>query len=160
MQRYKDHRPTEFDRKGAFLHEQGEWLVVPVIQTRDSRSLERSNFETALAMLGDESETVEVHRFGHWGPGWYEIIIVNPDDKDKVKIAKEIEAKLEGYPVLDEDDFSEREWEEANEVWCNCYDLQERIELCAENNISIFATRHDCIPQDDDGNIFERMVRS
>jgi hypothetical protein len=160
MQKYKDYQPTGFDRKGAFLHEQGEWLVVPVIQTRDSRSLERSNFKTALEMLGGEDDTVEVHRFGHWGPGWYEIIIVSPYDKDKVKVAEEIERSLEDYPILDEDDFLELELEEANEVWCNCYNLQERIELCAENNISIFAARHDYIPQDDDGHIFERMVRS
>jgi hypothetical protein len=67
MKKYKDYSPTEFDCKGLNLPDKQEWLVVPVMQTRDSGPLELSNFRTALKMLCDESENVEVHRFGHWG---------------------------------------------------------------------------------------------
>lgn len=128
MQQYKDYAPTGFDAKGAFIHdERREWLVLPVIQTRDSGPLDRSNFESALEALGGESDNVQVHRFGHWGPGWFEIIIVKPDTKE-AKTAEEIEEKLANYPVLDESHYSRLESEEADEVWKNCYREKDRIE--------------------------------
>jgi hypothetical protein len=113
--RYKDYQPTGFDSKGAFLPDRQEWFVAPVFRTRDSQSLENSNFDTALKMLGGESDLVEVHRFGHWGPGWYEIILVFPDEDEnitfvtKVHLLQEMQRNLDNYPVLDEEDFSQKE---------------------------------------------------
>ena len=118
MQTYSEFRPTSFDSAGAFLHDQQAWLVVPVSRTRDSGPFAESNFETALEMLGGESGIVEVHRFGHWGPGWFEIIIVKPDS-DAANIAEDIETRLEDYPILDEEDCSNREYESAFESWQN-----------------------------------------
>ena len=156
MEQYKNYSPTAFDRKGAFLPDKGEWFVVPVIRTRDSEPSEESNFDAALRSLGGESGTVEVHRFRHWGPGWFEIIIVSPDSP-QAAIAQEIECKLENYPLLDEDDFSAREYEQANETWSHI-PLQERIELCARYRCSIFAARRDEIPRDDDGALYEYLT--
>ena len=48
------------------------------------------------------------------------------------KIAQKIEADLESYPILDENDFSEREAIEADEIWESCYDWKERIEYIRE----------------------------
>jgi hypothetical protein len=149
MKRYKEYQPTQFDRKGAFLPDQGEWFVAPVIQTRDSDCLEKSNFEVALEMLGGESETVEVHRFGHWGPGWFEIIIVDCFDRDKVLKLEEIEASLENYPVLDEMHFSELEWNAATEYWEHM-SIRERLEWCHKYNVSFLKARHDSIPEEID----------
>lgn len=118
MQTYSEFQPTEFDPKGVFLDERQDWLVVPVGRTRDSGPFENSNFETALEMLGGESETVEVHSFNHWGPGWFDIIIVAPDS-DAASKAEEIEASLENYPVLDDEDLSEREYNDFLESWDN-----------------------------------------
>jgi len=81
--------------------------------------LEQSNFAAALEQLGGESETVEVHRFGHWGPGWFDIVIVNPSDTARVSIAEGISRRLEDYPILDEEDFSERESDEFADSWNN-----------------------------------------
>ncbi len=128
MQKYSEFRPTQFDSKGAFLDDdRQEWLIVNVGRNRDSGPLSESNFASALKILGGEGDDVEVHRFGHWGPGWFEIIIVRPDT-DAARIGDEIADALENYPVLDDDDFSERETNEANEVWKNCYRLKDRIE--------------------------------
>lgn len=122
MEKYESHRPTCFD-----LHipidsddesNREDWLLVPVSRNRDSGPLDNSNFETALASLGGESEDVEVHRFGHWGPGWYEIIIVKPGSEAE-KTAEDIERSLEDYPVLDDRDFSNREHENFIESWDN-----------------------------------------
>lgn len=117
MRTYAEYRPTQFDCKGLALPDKQDWLVAPVIQTRGSGCLEQSNFATALRLLGGESETVEVHRFGHWGPGWFEIIIVNPSDVERVKILESMESTLSDYPVLDETDLSNREYESYGQSW-------------------------------------------
>ena len=112
---YRDFRPTGFDPAGLNGDENGisDYLVVPVGRNRDSGIRQESNFQTALKMLGGESKKVQVHRFGHWGPGWFEIILVDPKATKKVEIAEEIRSKLEDYPLLDEDDYSRREYEDT-----------------------------------------------
>ena len=118
MNPYKKHRPTGFDPAGAFLDEdRQEWLVVRVSRNRDSDCIAESNFHSFLEGLGGESDDVEVHRFGHWGPGWYEIIIINPKASAIVALAQEMEDALEDYPVLDEQDLSERESKAEQEAW-------------------------------------------
>lgn len=118
MQKYSEFRPTCFDPRGLNLDDRQDWLVAPVSRTRDTGPFEESNFQTALEMLGGESETVEVHRFGHWGPGWFEIIIIQPGS-DAAKKAEDIESSLENYPVLDDEDFSRREYDDFLESWDN-----------------------------------------
>jgi hypothetical protein len=113
-QLYKEFRPTQFDHAGLGLEDQQNWLVVGVSQTRDSEALEKSNFRTALEILGGESDTCEVHRFGHWGPGWFEIILVHPDRESEVD---GIESALADYPVLSDEDFAALESEENFESW-------------------------------------------
>lgn len=127
MKTYAEFRPTQFDSRGLGLPEQQDWLVAPCGTNRDAGALTRSNFKCQLKALGGESETVEVHRFGHWGPGWFEIVLIDPKDAERVKIAESIESALEDYPVLDDMDFSQEEHDEANEVWKNCYRPKERI---------------------------------
>jgi len=92
------------------------WFLAPVSRTRDSGPLDESNFESALEILGGESDTVEVHRFNHWGPGWYEIILVHPSREKEVE---DLESSLEGYPVLNDTDLSRREYEAMQEDWDN-----------------------------------------
>lgn len=95
-------------------------------QNRDSDCLVRSNFVSALKKLGGESENVEIHRFNHWACGWWEAIAVKRGTPEYA-IAEAIESRLENYPVVDEDHFSELEMLEANEVWASCYNSKERI---------------------------------
>lgn len=117
MKTFKEYQPTCFDCKGLGSDGQENWLVLPVIQTRDSDCLEQSNFAEALKRLGGESDHVEVHRFGHWGPGWFEIIVISPAYLPILTIAEDIESSLENYPVLNDNDLSEREIEAQTEYW-------------------------------------------
>lgn len=133
MRTYKEFRPTGFDCRGLGLPDNQDWLVAPVGQNRDSDALTRSNFACFLKAMGGESEDVQVHRFGHWGPGWFEIVLINPANAALVKLAEEMEASLEDYPVLNEEDFSEREMEEASEVWRNCYRPMERVKYIRDH---------------------------
>ena len=150
---YSQHQPTAFDSCGAFLADRQKWLVAPVFQTRDSGALEQSNFAVLLASVGGESDIVEVHRFGHWGPGWYELILIAPESPAAI-IADECEAKLLDYPILSESDFSVREWERASECWASMR-IRERVELCRRYRCSIFAARRDYLPPEDNGLIYQ-----
>lgn len=96
-------------------------------RSRDSGTLERSNFDVGLEMLGGESETVIVCRYGHWAVGWIEEVYVKPGSPAEA-IAREIEEAIADYPVLNEDHHSELEHDEAMEVWSNCFDTKDRIE--------------------------------
>lgn len=116
MQRYGDFSPTQFDHH-IELDEREDWLVLPVSHNRDSGCLDQSNFYAALGIMGGESEHVEIHRFGHWGHGWFEIIIFDPAVPELLQKAEDIECALQDYPVLDDSDLSAREWEDMLESW-------------------------------------------
>ena len=133
MKPYKEFRPTGFDCAGLCADEIGaDWLVVPVSHNRDADCLSQSNFAVALKMLGGEGDNVQVHRFGHWSCGWFEIIIVRSGTYE-AKVAEDIEKVLKDYPVLDDEDFSRREQESADEVWKNCYSWKERAAYIREH---------------------------
>ena len=155
MQRYSQHRPTGFDRQGAFLPDSQQWFVVPVSRTRGSGPLDESNFATALAALGGESDTCEVHRFGHWGPGWYEIILLHPGRESE---GDEIEAALSDYPVLDDEDYSNREYTLACDTWSGMR-IKDRIEVCSRFDISIMAARREYMPSDDNGGLLQYLTQ-
>ena len=99
-------------------------------RTRDSDPLTESNFNTSLEMLGGENRDgaderseyygdVIVEHWTHWGPGWVEQILVHYKAKDKIQILKDIKDRMENYPVLDEEDFSQREWDQYEEDYDN-----------------------------------------
>ena len=116
MQTYSEYSPTAFDTKGLLLSDRQGWLVLPTELNRDSEACVESNFDAALVILGGESDDVEVHRFNHWAVGWIEIIIVRPGSAADIEASK-IEARLEDYPYLDEEDVSSREYEEFLSSW-------------------------------------------
>lgn len=90
-----------------------DWLLCAG-RSRESSILEDSNFVAILKHLGGESDTLEVHRFGHWAVGWIEEMLVAPSRMAEVKHVKE---QLDNYPVWDEDDFGDRENSAAFESW-------------------------------------------
>ena len=152
MKTYKDFAPTGLDSRGlnADVYDIGEWLVV-CGRNRDSGLLEESNFAMALQRLGGESESVQVHSFGHWACGWFEILLVNPCDADKRTIAEAIENSLADYPVLDESDYSARQWNAACESWARM-SVRYRAELIGRKSrsVSMFAARRNELPENDD----------
>ena len=120
LERYGNFRPTPMDHSGAFLPDRADWFVGPVSHNRDSGLLDESNWDAAVKVMtedcGPEGEDNgwEIHRFGHWGPGWFEIIIARPNSPAAVKLA-ELASALDGYPVLDDVDHSQREYDGAIE---------------------------------------------
>lgn len=102
-------------------------------RNRDADCLTESNFEKGLEAIGGESDTVHVVHEGHWACGWIEWIAIHKSDLKALEIADSIACALEDYPVLDENDFSEREQIAAEETWKRCYTPKERIKYIREN---------------------------
>ena len=109
MKTYSEFRPTGFDPKGLALEDRQDWLVAPCGHNRDSTLLDESNWATQLKAL-PEGDDAEIHCFGHWACGWFEILIVRPGSA-AAKEAEELEGALSNYPVLSDEDYSEREFE-------------------------------------------------
>ncbi len=108
-----------------------DWLMTGINRTRDSDLLTISNFETSQKMLRDygcDSDDWTVIGFNHWGCGWVDYLVVSARDGDGPDKARSvidgIAKRLEDYPVLDEDDFSRREYEDMEESW-DCWGRDE-----------------------------------
>lgn len=146
LQTYRNYRPTQFDTQGLALADRQDWLVCPVIRTRDAGPLERTNYRIALLTLGGESETVEVHSFNHWGCGWFDIILVKPGT-EAATLAQGIADSLDSYPCLDDYALSEEEDNQAQSVWDDM-PLRSRIEVCQRFGVSILQARKRFYPLD------------
>lgn len=86
-------------------------MLIFLGRNRDSGLLDNSNFDIALETLGGESDNVQVHRFGHWACGWFELILINPTATEIVKQAEDMLNALSDYPVLDDSDYCKREYD-------------------------------------------------
>lgn len=131
-------------------------------RNRDSGVLSESNFAVFLKALKelpevlvddvcnggdgwDEIESVYVVCEGHWACGWIEWIAIHPSNTAAMKLADEMLCALEGYPVLNEEDYYQLKYDEAHSWWLRM-GTRERIERCYEDGDSIFAARHDYPP--------------
>ena len=127
----------------------GSWLVV-VGQHRDSDVLERSNFQVAqerLEKVNPDCYTIESEN--HWAVGWVEHLLVDPTNAAAIQEAEAMREAIEKYPILDEDHFSNLEYEEAAEYWANM-SVRDRVEACQESDVSIFAARRNYVDDNSD----------
>lgn len=114
--------------------------------TRDSDILTRSNWECILEEI-PESETVIIQRSNHFLCGWVDLLLIHESDQEAIDKGNEILKAEREYPVLNDDHFSQLEFEETTEIWQDCLALKEKIQLCAEAGVSIFAARSEGIPE-------------
>jgi len=106
----------KWKRSNNYMGEDYDEYYVLEGHTRDSGVLDESNFYSALRMMGGESDTVIVVRFSHWGVGWVEAILIHESDVESVKKGNAISEALENYPILNEDDYTERMDEEVERL--------------------------------------------
>ncbi len=129
-ERFGASRVTPYDRShGSFANAEchKDWFVV-LGQNRDSDALAKSNFECATDILkvwGESAYTI--HRFGHWGCGWYEVLIVNNEDENACGDAESLLRALADYPVVNDEHYSAKQCEEGEcecdccpKDWCDC----------------------------------------
>ncbi len=127
MQRYSKFRPTSFDRSGLGCRDEQEWFVAPCSRNRDSGTLTESNWQVQLRELeaiDPDGNDHQVHSFGHWACGWFELVLVRPDSKC-FELAEGLEGALSDYPILCEMHWSELELEMHDDGQCD-----EHCSLC------------------------------
>lgn len=150
-----------------------DWYAV-LGQHRDSDALARSNWTCATKILNDLAEKIDAPeitdegeqmscvqevRDSHWAVGWIETLLVHKDAPAAIlEAANKIREDLEDYPALNEDHWSNLEYEEACETW-EQMSVRDRAELIKESRCgaSIFAARRAELPQDDSGSLLERL---
>jgi hypothetical protein len=110
-----------------------------------------------LEALGGETETVIVVRESHWAVGWVEWIAIHEADTKAVAEADRQCERLAQYPVLSEEDWSRREFDEQCETRASA-GLQGRMDYCRRAGISIFAAMRNELPEDDNGALGELLL--
>ena len=109
---------NSFDNWSNYVGYDWSGWVCGIGHNRDSDILTQSNFHSVLKALGGEIDgVVEVRRVGHWVCGWFEQIMVNSKNEEKLYEYLKINNSLADYPVFDDDDFSEREMEYKDETF-------------------------------------------
>jgi len=128
--------------------------------TRDSGIVTESNWSEILKALNEiepEGENWEIFQANHWACGWIDQIIYNTENKEIAEKLLEIECSINDYPVLNEMDWSDRVCEATQKYWDDM-SLDEKVEMCSEQGDSIFAARHDYIPENCDNYIRDCCV--
>ena len=126
---------------GERLYANG-WRTAGFSITRDSEPLDESNFYTALASLAKlrgfeptdvgfigSSESVNagdcpvgVINFGHWAYGWVRELMVHVTDAETCNEARRMADYVDTeYPVLNEEDYAERQHEANHPADDRCY---------------------------------------
>ena len=82
---------------------------VSIYQSCMGDILEACNFQVFLERLGGVCDTVQIHRVGFSGDGWYEFVAIHESDTVAIAKATEMLAQIVQYPILDDDRFSEAE---------------------------------------------------
>ena len=147
---------TKWKQPETYIGQNWESYYVFLNQRRDSDALERSNFRSALANIGGESDTVLVVRERHRTYGWIEWIAIHEDDMGAREAAIEILEYLSEYPVVNGEDYAEEEYGQILENWCNLT-IRQRVACCREAGVSIFAARRDYLPADD-GTLYSMLI--
>ena len=94
------------------------WGIAPFSVHRDSEILDQSNWAVISEDLMKRfPKSFDIFRASHSAVGWMEHLIIKTSNRKAVKAAFEWCERLDDYPVADEDDFSNREYEEACEAW-------------------------------------------
>jgi hypothetical protein len=114
---------------------------------RDSSLLEKSNFERGLELVGGESDTVMIVRESHWAFGWVEWIAIHQSDDAALREADEIMGALECYPVVDDEHYSHMQFDATVDYWQSS-PVPDRMDICRDADVSVFAARRDRIEQD------------
>jgi hypothetical protein len=157
MIKYEYFQPTSQDVKGLKAHHYPDWDATEFMKTRDACILTNCNFQVAKEALEalDMHDDWDIPCFNHWLCGWYELIVVKPDTPAH-KLMQELEEAMDRYPILDELRYSQLQFEAVCDYW-EKLTIRERMEYCKEVGVSIFAARHDEIPEALDCILYETI---
>lgn len=159
-------RPSSFAmfdrRESRRWFEPNGWGFSPIGTHRDADTLTRSNWQVITKdLLARFPDAFEVFHTSHWAVGWYDHLAVDTSDDAAMRALAEWLDKLDGYPVANEDHWSELEWIEACEYW-ERMSVADRVDAIQHSgsDASIFAARRAKLPQENNGGLWEYLVRA
>ena len=122
----------------------GVWAMV-YTHNRDSGVVERSNARVIAAEMAKYPDDAHEIRAGHWACGWvegYEIRTRTPDGTltDAWIACASLRTSLADYPILNDEDFSREEADEADHAWSDMRDV-DRLEILRDHWDEIDAER-------------------
>lgn len=112
-------KPSDFFYHGANEEMFVTWGLCGPSLTRDSDKLDESNYYIILNVLESEyPNDYQIVSSSHWLVGWVDQIAIRVLDEDDEPtevfgVIKDFSNQLQDYPVLDEEDYNRREYEEA-----------------------------------------------
>lgn len=106
----------------VYYGDRADWPIAYAVH-RDSELIERSNFESMRAAFDEvNSSDWAIETTSHWAVGHVDYLLVRPDT-GVVAMADEMRARINDYPILDENLYSEMESDEHErevcEQWCS-----------------------------------------
>ena len=96
----------------SYYGDHPHWLITGSMH-RDSDLVTQANYCVIKEELDEQDIEYEESRSGHWMVGWVDYIIVPPTEEEFVL---DIEDRLQGYPLLDDEKHSELEQEMVERV--------------------------------------------
>ena len=93
-------------------------------------SLAQSNYEFITDEFDARKLPYREGNFGSWA-GSFTAILIHKDDAESVELGNEMTEQMEHYPVLDEDRYSELQWEQAEDIW----EYGDKAEFCRKAGI-------------------------
>lgn len=133
-----------------------------VLATRSGNQrtiLEESNWYSMIAGLNVPAEPYDCRETdwtsrpilytwtaSHWAVGYVEYLMLRADAPEELQEnAAELLCALADYPILDESDYSDRQWKAMCEYW-ERDSVRGRMEFCREAGVSLFAARRADVP--------------
>ena len=144
----------KWERASNYMGDDLSDCYMVIGHSRDSGLVAESNWEVALDRLFEktddgaviETDDIFIGRFGHWALGWIEGVLVRETaDEETLDKCNELYLSLMRYAVLDDDHFCQKESAYAQELWEDL-SIEERVGLCQDVKISIFAARSERYP--------------
>jgi hypothetical protein len=83
---------------------------------RNSGILQESNWIASKKILDEKNCDYEVFGCSHWLVGWVESIIIHQSEIESIDIANDIYDSIKEYPILDEELFSNMEYDLARDI--------------------------------------------
>jgi hypothetical protein len=115
----------EMNRNAWTRHDSDEshlWVPLPVsMNDRADDPLDESNYEIARRLIDDVAAFGTDYRMDAWPSGVIHTLMVRIDDALALREAESIVRGLEHYSILDEEDYSQREWDHNHPSEDECY---------------------------------------
>ena len=118
-------------------------------KTRDSSLMEENNFDVFKRELETRHKVSKEYVYSweasHWACGWVQYLMLKPSaPQELLDCAESLLADLADYPSLDDDSYSERQYDAICDYW-ESESIGGRIELIKEYDLciepNIFAAR-------------------